>query len=141
MPPRPEIPLASSVGRVFKDSKAFSGFSVSDIAAAKDFYANTLGLDVSEANGRLNLHLGGGTTVLVYAKPHHEPATYTVLNFPVADIEAAVDALTERGVRFERYEGMPTDDRGIFRGGGPLIAWFTDPAGNVLSVLEADPPQ
>jgi catechol 2,3-dioxygenase-like lactoylglutathione lyase family enzyme len=124
---------------MFKDSKAFSGFSVNDVAAAKHFYADTLGLDVTEANGRLNLRLGTGGTVLIYGKPNHEPATYTVLNFPVADIEAAVDALAERGVQFERYEGMPTDDRGIFHGGGPLIAWFTDPAGNVLSVLEAEP--
>jgi len=124
---------------VFKDSRAFSGFSVNDIAAARDFYANTLGLQVTEANGRLTLHLAGGGTVIVYPKPDHAPATYTVLNFPVADIEAAVDGLTERGVRFERYEGLPTDDRAIFRGGGPLIAWFTDPAGNVLSVLEVDP--
>ena len=124
---------------MFKDSRAFSGFSVNDIAAARDFYANTLGLQVTEANGRLTLHLAGGGTVIVYPKPDHAPATYTVLNFPVADIEAAVDELTERGVRFERYEGLPTDDRAIFRGGGPLIAWFTDPAGNVLSVLEVDP--
>src|SRR4051794_32902119 len=119
---------------MLKDSRAFSGFSVNDIAAAKDFYADTLGLEVSEANGRLTVHLAGGGTVLIYPKPNHEPATYTVLNFPVADIEAAVDGLIERGVRFERYEGMPTDDRGIFRAGGPPIAWFTDPAGNVLSV-------
>jgi catechol 2,3-dioxygenase-like lactoylglutathione lyase family enzyme len=124
---------------MFKDTKAFSGFSVNDIAAAREFYANTLGLDVSESNGMLNLRLGGGGTVLVYPKPNHQPATYTVLNFPVPDIEAAADALADRGVRFERYEGMPTDDRGIFRGGGPLIAWFTDPAGNVLSVLESEP--
>jgi catechol 2,3-dioxygenase-like lactoylglutathione lyase family enzyme len=140
MPSAAEIPPTGSVRRVFKDSKAFSGFSVNDIAAARDFYATTLGLEITEANGRLNLHLGSGGTVLVYPKPNHQPATYTVLNFPVADIEAAVDGLTERGVRFQRYDGMPTDDRGIFRGGGPLIAWFTDPAGNVLSVLEAEPP-
>ena len=124
---------------MFKDTKAFSGFSVNDLAAAKEFYANTLGLEVSESNGMLNLHLGGGGTVLIYPKPHHQPATYTVLNFPVADIEATVDALADRGVRFERYEGMAIDERGIFRGGGPLIAWFTDPAGNVLSVLESEP--
>jgi catechol 2,3-dioxygenase-like lactoylglutathione lyase family enzyme len=124
---------------MLKDTKAFSGFSVNDLAAAKEFYANTLGLEVSESNGMLNLHLGGGGTVLIYPKPHHQPATYTVLNFPVADIEATVDALADRGVRFERYEGMAIDERGIFRGGGPLIAWFTDPAGNVLSVLESEP--
>jgi catechol 2,3-dioxygenase-like lactoylglutathione lyase family enzyme len=124
---------------MFKTTKAFSGFSVNDIATAGHFYTSTLGLDVTESNGMLTLHLGGGGTVLVYPKPNHQPATFTVLNFPVPDIEAAVDALTDRGVRFERYEGMPTDERGIFRAGGPPIAWFTDPAGNVFSVLESAP--
>ena len=120
------------------DSKAFSGFSVDDPERARSFYADVLGLEVSEQNGMLTLHLGGGTDVLVYPKPNHEPASFTVLNFPVPDVEAAVDALTERGVRFERYAGTPmeTDDKGVFRQGGPLIAWFTDPAGNVLSVIE-----
>ena len=123
---------------MLKDSKAFSGFSVDDVARAKTFYGDALGLEVSEANGMLTLHLGSGGTVLVYPKPNHTPATFTVLNFPVDDIEAAVDALTERGVQFEHYEGsdLKTDAKGIFRGGGPLIAWFSDPAGNVLSVVD-----
>ncbi|MGY2009589.1 VOC family protein [Nocardia gipuzkoensis] len=118
------------------DSNAFSGFSVDDIEAAKTFYAETLGIPVSEENGMLQLHLGGGGTVLVYPKPDHTPATFTVLNFPVPDIEAAVDELDRRDVRFERYEFAEQDEKGIHRGGGPLIAWFTDPAGNVLSVLQ-----
>ncbi|MEU1546231.1 VOC family protein [Nocardia sp. NPDC005745] len=118
------------------DSSAFSGFSVDDIEAAKRFYAETLGIRVSEENGMLRLHLGGGGAVLVYPKPDHTPATFTVLNFPVPDIEAAVDELTRRDVRFERYEFAEQDEKGIHRGGGPLIAWFTDPAGNVLSVLQ-----
>lgn len=122
---------------MFQDSKAFSGFSVDNIPAAKSFYGDTLGLDIAEANGMLRLALGGGGSVLIYPKRDHVPATYTVLNFPVDDIEAAVAELTGRGVRFERYEGpLGTDDKGIFRGGGPLIAWFQDPAGNILSVLE-----
>jgi catechol 2,3-dioxygenase-like lactoylglutathione lyase family enzyme len=122
---------------MFRNTKAFSGFSVNDIQKAKQFYGETLGLEVSETHGLLNLHLAGGTTVLVYPKPNHLPATFTILNFPVADIEEAVGQLTRKGVRFERYEGdLKTDDKGIFRGGGPLIAWFKDPAGNVLSVLE-----
>jgi catechol 2,3-dioxygenase-like lactoylglutathione lyase family enzyme len=122
---------------MFKDAKGFSGFSVNDIASAREFYGETLGLDVSEANGMLELHLGGGGTVLVYPKDNHTPATYTVLNFPVENIESAVDELNSRGVQFERYEGqLATDDKGIFRGGGPLIAWFQDPAGNIISVLE-----
>ena len=118
------------------DSKAFSGFAVDDIEKARAFYADVLGLAVETANGMLTLHLGGGTNVLVYPKPGHVPASYTVLNFPVPDIEAAVDELTARGVQFQRYENPPTDERGIMRAGGPLIAWFTDPAGNVFSVLE-----
>jgi catechol 2,3-dioxygenase-like lactoylglutathione lyase family enzyme len=118
------------------DSKAFSGFSVDDVPRAKEFYGETLGLRVSERDGLLTLHLGGGVDVLVYPKPNHTPATFTVLNFPVPDIERAVDELTRRGVRFARYPGFDLDERGIHRGGGPLIAWFTDPAGNVLSVLQ-----
>ena len=122
---------------MFRNTKAFSGFSVNDIQKAKQFYGETLGLEVSETHGLLNLHLAGGTTVLVYPKSNHLPATFTILNFPVADIEEAVDQLTRKGVRFERYDGdLKTDDKGIFRGGGPLIAWFKDPAGNVLSVLK-----
>ncbi len=120
---------------MLQDSKAFSGFSVDDIPKAKVFYSETLGLQVSE-NGLLRLHLAGGCTVLVYPKPNHTPATFTILNFPVDDIEKAVDELTGRGVSFVRYPEFEQDERGIFRGGGPLIAWFTDPAGNVFSVLQ-----
>lgn len=123
---------------MLRDSKAFSGFAVKDIEAAKAFYADTLGLDVGAENGMLTLHLAGGRDTLVYPKPDHAPATYTILNFPVSDIESTVDELTSNGVRFERYAGTPaeTDEKGIFRQGGPLIAWFTDPSGNILSVLE-----
>jgi len=119
---------------MFEHTKAFSGFSVDDIAEAKRFYGETLGLRVSESNGMLTLHIEGDRDTLVYPKPDHAPATYTILNFPVADIEAAVDALTERGVAFEKYDGL--DERGIHRGIGPLIAWFRDPAGNILSVIQ-----
>jgi len=120
------------------DSKAFSGFAVPDVAAARQFYGETLGLRVSEEHGMLQLHLAGGRDVIVYPKPDHSPASYTILNFPVDDVEATVDALTERGVRFERYQGFDQDDKGIQRGGGPLIAWFKDPAGNVLSIIAQD---
>jgi catechol 2,3-dioxygenase-like lactoylglutathione lyase family enzyme len=118
------------------DTKAFSGFAVNDVAKATQFYGETLGLRVSAENGMLHLHLGSGADVLVYPKPNHTPASFTVLNFPVDDIDKAVDTLTERGVRFERYDGIDTDEKGVARGGGPYIAWFTDPAGNVLSVLQ-----
>jgi catechol 2,3-dioxygenase-like lactoylglutathione lyase family enzyme len=123
---------------MFEETKAFSGFSVDDVAEAKRFYGETLGLRVSEQNGLLTLHIAGERDTLVYPKPNHEPASFTILNFPVPDIESAVDELAERGVQFERYAAMEadTDEKGIFRGGGPLIAWFTDPAGNVLSVLQ-----
>ena len=122
---------------MFKNSKAYSGFSADDIPAAQAFYGDTLGLDVSEHDGMLTLKLGSGARVLIYPKPNHEPATYTVLNFPVADIEKAVDDLTGRGVTFEQYEGeIATDERGIMRQAGPLIAWFKDPAGNILSVIQ-----
>jgi predicted enzyme related to lactoylglutathione lyase len=122
---------------MLRDSKAFSGFSVDDVPRAKQFYGETLGLDVSEENGLLALHLGGGGTVLVYPKENHEAATFTVLNFPVEDVEATVDRLAATGVRFEHYDGeLQTDAKGIFRGEGPTIAWFRDPAGNILSVLE-----
>jgi catechol 2,3-dioxygenase-like lactoylglutathione lyase family enzyme len=126
---------------MLSESKAFSGFSVDDIEKARQFYGETLGLEVTEANGMLTLHLAGDRPTLIYPKENHEPATFTILNFPVDDVPAAVDALTERGVRFERYEGTPleTDEKGVFRGGGPLIAWFTDPAGNVLSVIGEAP--
>src|ERR1700676_5425849 len=119
-------------------SKAFSGFSANDIQSAKEFYGGTLGLEVSESHGLLSLNLAGGTTVLIYPKPNHVPATFTVLNFPVDSVDKAVDELTKRGVRFQIYNepDLKTDERGIFRGGGPVIAWFKDPAGNILSVLE-----
>jgi len=116
-------------------SKAFSGFAVDDIEAARRFYGETLGLEVSEEHGLLTLHLAGDRPTLIYPKPDFAPATYTILNFPVDDIEGTVDELAARGVRFERYEGFAHDERGIVRGLGPDIAWFTDPAGNVLSVL------
>jgi catechol 2,3-dioxygenase-like lactoylglutathione lyase family enzyme len=121
---------------MLENSKAFSGFAVPDLDAAKKFYGETLGLQVSEQNGLLSLHLAGGRDVLIYPKPDYVPATYTILNFPVDDIDAAVDALTARGVTFQRYDGIDQDEKGIARGVGPYIAWFTDPAGNVLSVLQ-----
>ena len=121
---------------MLSDSHAFSGFSSNDIPAAHRFYSETLGLEVSEEHGMLALHLAGGGRVLIYPKDDHRPAAYTCLNFPVDDIDAAVVGLTKRGVIFERYEGFEQDDRGIARGDGPPIAWFTDPAGNILSVLE-----
>ena len=118
-------------------SHAYSGFAVDDLDKAKDFYGGTLGLEVSRENGLLTLHLAGGRDTLVYPKPDFEPATYTILNFPVADVDAAVDDLTGRGVRFEQYEGFEQDEKGIARGNqGPTIAWFKDPAGNILSVHE-----
>jgi len=122
---------------MLKDSKAFSGFSVGDIQKAKEFYGQTLGLEVSESHGFLTLHLGGGTNVIVYPKPNHSPASFTILNFPVENVDQAVDELTKRGVRFEIYNepDIKTDEKGIHRNGGPVIAWFKDPAGNILSVL------
>ena len=113
--------------------EAFSGFAVDDIPRAKDFYSRVLGMDVTEEHGMLSLSIGGGKSVLVYPKDDHVPATYTILNFPVADVERAVADLTGAGVAFERYD--ETDDKGIMRGFGPDIAWFRDPAGNILSVL------
>jgi catechol 2,3-dioxygenase-like lactoylglutathione lyase family enzyme len=123
---------------MFRDTKAFSGFAVDDLDRAKEFYGETLGLNVSEQNGLLELRLGSGAVVLVYPKPDHEPATYTILNFPVDDVERAVDELTGQGVRFEIYDepDLKTDERGIASAIGPRIAWFRDPAGNILSVLE-----
>lgn len=123
------------------DSPAFSGFSVDDLEAARRFYDEVLGLSTSEPGmgGVVQLHLGGGKHVVVYAKgAGHVPATFTVLNFPVPDVEKAVDALAERGVEFLRYEQPPTDEKGIMRAGGPLIAWFSDPAGNIFSVIQED---
>jgi catechol 2,3-dioxygenase-like lactoylglutathione lyase family enzyme len=123
---------------MFENTRAFSGFSVDDVPEARKFYSETLGLRVSEEYGMLSLHIAGGRDILVYPKPDHTPATFTILNFPVDDIEKAVDELAERGVRFERYDDSNTDEKGIYRGQGPLIAWFKDPAGNILSVLQQD---
>jgi predicted enzyme related to lactoylglutathione lyase len=123
---------------MLKDSKAFSGFSAGDIPPVKEFYAGTLGLDVSESHGELTLRLASGNNVLVYPKPNHVPATFTVLNFPVEDIDLAVDELRKRGVQFEQYDlpEIKTDKKAIMRGHGPTVAWFKDPAGNILSVVE-----
>jgi catechol 2,3-dioxygenase-like lactoylglutathione lyase family enzyme len=123
---------------MFENTRAFSGFSVDDVLEARKFYGETLGLRVSEEYGMLSLHIAGERDILVYPKPDHTPATFTILNFPVDDIEKAVDELAERGVRFERYDDSNTDEKGIYRGQGPLIAWFKDPAGNILSVLQQD---
>jgi predicted enzyme related to lactoylglutathione lyase len=123
---------------MLNESKAFSGFSVNDTTKAKEFYSQTLGLEVSEMDGLLNLHLAGGTNVLIYPKPNHTPASFTILNFPVNNVDEAVDKLAKRGVRFEIYNDphLKTDQKGIFRDEGPTIAWFKDPAGNILSVIE-----
>ena len=123
---------------MFKNTKAFSGFAVDDVDKAREFYADTLGIEVSEENGLLTLHIADDRPTLVYPLPNHTPAEYTILNFPVDDIDQAVDDLTARGVQFERYEGFDQDERGIMRGAGPPIAWFKDPAGNVLSVIKVD---
>jgi predicted enzyme related to lactoylglutathione lyase len=123
---------------MFKDTKAFSGFSVDNLEVAKQFYGETLGLEVEDGPMGLNLHIAGGSSIFIYEKENHTPATFTILNFPVDDIDDAVAALNSKGVNFEQYEGM-TDEKGIARGRsydrGPNIAWFKDPAGNILSVL------
>ncbi|TSD64726.1 VOC family protein [Inquilinus sp. KBS0705] len=126
---------------MLKDSKAFSGFSVDDTHKAKQFYGDLLGLEVTideKMYDLLTLHLPGGNKVLAYPKPNHQPATFTILNFPVPNIEETVKALKEKGIQFETYdmENFKTDEDNIFRGGGPLIAWFKDPAGNILSVIQ-----
>lgn len=125
------------------DSRAYSGFAVKDFEQAREFYADTLGLQTTvldEEHGLMQLELGGGRQVLVYGQPDSTPASYTILNFPVDDIDAVVDALAGRGVRFERYDGFEQDDKGVMRGiaagRGPDIAWFKDPSGNVLSVVQ-----
>ena len=121
---------------MFENTKAFSGFAVNDLEAAKKFYGETLGLKTSEHYGLLTLHLASGRDTLVYPKPDHVPATYTILNFAVDDIDAAVDELVSRGVQPESYDGLGQDEKGINRAGGPYIAWFKDPAGNILAVLQ-----
>jgi catechol 2,3-dioxygenase-like lactoylglutathione lyase family enzyme len=124
---------------MFTNTKAYSGFAVDDLGKAREFYAEVLGLEVSvesEENGLIALHLAGGRDTLVYLKPDFAPATYTILNFEVDDIDEAVDGLSARGVNFERYDGFEQDDKGINRTAGPAIAWFKDPAGNILSVLQ-----
>ena len=121
---------------MLKESHAFSGFSTNDMEKAREFYSDKLGLNVTEENGSLNLHLEGGGTVFIYPKDDHEPATYTALNFPVKDIDEAVDSLARAGIQLERYEGIDQDERGIARDENNSIAWFKDPAGNILSVLQ-----
>ena len=126
---------------MFANTKAYSGFAVDDLQKAREFYGETLGLKtsvISEENGLMSLHLAGDRDTLIYQKPGYTPATYTILNFPVDDIDKAVDELAARGVRFERYDGFEQDEKGISRGEGPYIAWFKDPAGNVLSVLQEE---
>jgi catechol 2,3-dioxygenase-like lactoylglutathione lyase family enzyme len=121
---------------MFANTRAFSGFAVNDLEKARQFYGDTLGIATSEQYGLMTLHLAGGRDTLVYPKPDHTAATYTILNFPVDDIDKAVDELTARGVQFERYDHAGQDEKGINRAGGPYIAWFRDPAGNILSVLQ-----
>jgi predicted enzyme related to lactoylglutathione lyase len=124
---------------MFTDKNAFSGFAVPDMDAARKFYGETLGLEVTDGPmDVLTLNLAGSRPTMIYPKPDHAPANYTILNFAVEDVDAAVDDLTARGVEFERYEGFDQDERGIMRGNGPDIAWFTDPAGNILAVLKQD---
>jgi predicted enzyme related to lactoylglutathione lyase len=123
---------------MFRDTRTFNGFATDDTEAAKAFYGETLGIEVEEEHGLLTLHLAGGRETLIYPKPDFVPATYTILNFVVDDVEAAVDQLVDRGVSFERYEGMGQDEKGIMRDNGPDIAWFKDPAGNILSVIHLD---
>jgi catechol 2,3-dioxygenase-like lactoylglutathione lyase family enzyme len=127
---------------MFANAKAFSGFAVDDVDEARRFYGETLGVKTSVEHGLMTLHLAGGRDTLVYPKPDHTPATYTILNFPVDDIDKAVDALDARGVQFERYDSAEQDEKGVMRGlssgEGPDIAWFKDPAGNILSVLQPE---
>jgi catechol 2,3-dioxygenase-like lactoylglutathione lyase family enzyme len=121
---------------MFANTKAYSGIAVNDMQQAREFYGETLGLQTSEEYGLLWLHLAGGRDTLVYEQPDATPASFTILNFQVDDIDEAVDALAARSVRFEHYDGFEQDDKGIFREQGPYIAWFKDPSGNVLSVLQ-----
>jgi predicted enzyme related to lactoylglutathione lyase len=123
---------------MFGQTNAFCSFSVNDLQKAKEFYNQTLGIEISEGMmGILTLHISGGGKIIIYPKPNHEPASFTVLNFPVSDVEKTVDELTSLGITFEQYEGeIKTNEKGIASGNGPKIAWFKDPAGNILSVLE-----
>ena len=123
---------------MLRASNTFGGFSVNDVPAAMKFYGDTLGLKGSEDHGIMTIDLSNGGSVIAYPKAKHEPATFTILNFPVPDVDAAVDALTKRGVTFERYDtdDIKTDAKGVMRGNGPTIAWFKDPAGNILSVID-----
>jgi len=122
---------------MFENTRAVSSFSVDDLQKAKTFYGDLLGLNVSDRTHILDVHFAGGGSLFIYPKPNHVPATFTVLNFPVENVEKAVDKLSQLGVRFEHYEGeLKTDEKGIFRGPGPRIAWFKDPAGNILSLVE-----
>lgn len=126
---------------MLKNSKVFSSFSADDLGKAKEFYQNTLGLEVNDGSmGTLELHIGSSSPIMIYPKPNHEPASFTVLNFPVDSVDQTVDELTKKGVRFEHYdyEDLKTDEKGIMRGEGPVIAWFKDPAGNILSILETN---
>jgi catechol 2,3-dioxygenase-like lactoylglutathione lyase family enzyme len=130
--------MTDSAGKpaLFADTKAYSGIAVNDLGKARQFYGETLGLRTSEEHGLIWLHLAGGRDTLVYEQPDATPASFTILNFEVDDIEKAVDTLAARGVGFEHYEGTEQDARGIFRGEGPYIAWFKDPSGNLLSTLQ-----
>lgn len=123
---------------MFRGAKVFSSFSVNDLRKAKQFYGETLGLEIAERPEGLELRPAGGARIFLYPKNNHTPATFTVLNFQVDDVEKTNDELVKRGIRFERYnEGdLKTDEKGIYRGKGPKIAWFKDPAGNVLSIVE-----
>lgn len=125
---------------MFAETDAFSGFAVDDLDRAREFYGSTLGIRTSAIHpGLLTLHLAGGRDTLIYEKADHEPANYTILNFRVDDVDAALDGLRDRGIEPERYPGMEQDEGGVFRAGGPDIAWFTDPAGNVLAVISREP--
>jgi predicted enzyme related to lactoylglutathione lyase len=131
--------IARKEPNMFENTRAFNGFAVNDLQKARQFYGQTLGIKTTvldEENGLMSLDLAGDRTTLIYQKHDLQPGNYTILNFQVHDVEGTVDELTRRGVQFERYEGIEQDEKGIARGGGPLIAWFTDPAGNILSVIE-----
>jgi catechol 2,3-dioxygenase-like lactoylglutathione lyase family enzyme len=121
---------------MFENTRAYSGIAVRDLHAARKFYGETLGLRTYEEYGLMWLHLAGERETLVYEQPNATPASFTILNFEVDDIDGAVDGLASRGVRFERYADMEQDDKGVFRAEGPYVAWFKDPSGNVLSVLQ-----